>query len=176
MKILFCSSIITICIASHILFGAEVSDTNELSGAKEGVRILMKFNVGTNGGASKGPSTIIVTVTNNSSNDVSLGWPTVGAPVWFAVTLPSGKDLTTPEPGAQMMGSTKTRPVVPAHEASEFSFQLNDICPLEKAGTYHYAAKVRVFYSNSNSVVTSSPVAVSLSDADIKALESSGDF
>ncbi len=105
MKILFWCAVFTACVSPYIAAGAEVSDTNEFSGAKEGVGILMKLSLGTNEGASKRPSNIIVTITNNSLGEVYLGHPTVGAPVWFTVTLSSGKDLTTPEPGAQMMGS-----------------------------------------------------------------------
>jgi hypothetical protein len=177
VKILFWCAFFTACVSPYIAAGAEVSGTNEFSGAKEGVGILMKLNPGTNDGGSKRPFTIIVTVTNNSLDEVYLGWPTVVAPIWFTVTLPSGKDFSTPEPGAQMMGSATTTPVLRAHEVKYFTFQLNNIVPLAEAGMYRYSAKVRVFHANSNFVATSDPVGVSLSDADINALRrSSGGF
>lgn len=178
MKILLLRGILTIALGILPLFavGAGVSDTNEVASTNNDVLVLMKFSRTDVDGASKKLPAVIVTVTNNSTNEVTLGWPTVGPPVWFKVTLPSDKDLTTPEPGARLGGSTITRPILRAHEASEFVVRLNYICPVKEAGTYRYTAKVRIFYANSNSVVTSSRVAVLLSDADIKALESSGNW
>jgi hypothetical protein len=164
-------------ILPQFILGAELSNTNALPAGNAEVNVLIKFSGKIDDGASNKPSAIIVTVTNNSLDEVYLGWPTVGAPIWFTVTLPSGKDFSTPEPGAQMMGSATTTPVLRAHEVKYFTFQLNNIVPLAEAGMYRYSAKVRVFHANSNFVATSDPVGVSLSDADINALRrSSGGF
>jgi hypothetical protein len=164
-------------ILPQFVIGGGMPNTNALATGSADVHILMKFSGKIDDRASNKPSAIFVTITNNSLYDVYLGWPTVGAPVWFRVTLPSGKDVSTPEPGAQKMGSATTTPILRAHEASDFTFQLNNICPLTEAGTYRYSANVRVFCANTNFVVTSSPVEVSLSEADIDTLRrSSGGF
>ncbi len=118
---------------------------------------------------SNEPPILVAMITNMSETTAQLGLPTVGPPIWYSISSPSGIDLSSGEPGTRPAGSATTSPIVNPHESMIFRRQLNLICPLMgEAGVYVFTAKVRVFISGTNFVLTSNPQIISFSESDIK--------
>ncbi len=158
---------IILALLSQFAAGADGPKINQWGAPAGGLRMSLTL-VGVDGLESNKPPFLVETITNGSASAAALGRPTVGGPIWFVITSPSGKDLSSAEPGTQMAGSATTRPILPPHESMVFKRPLNEICPLDEAGVYKYTAKVRVFISGTNVELVSNPLNVVLSESDIK--------
>ena len=148
------------------IFCTDVSRSQQSDAGHSIGELILTFTDSHGNVTTTNPSSMVVVLKNISTNEIRLAPPTLLPPVWFSITSPTGKNVSTSKPvePSPDRPRSETIAVISPGQSNTFHYQVNAVRKMDEIGEYRFVANVSVVEFGRETEIASKPVRVIVLD------------